>query len=102
MVVYSMRLRSTTCRYHGRNEMKNPKKDPIREDRIHNEAIVDAYGAEERAMGWYYHLENQLQFPFQARCITTNILSPLSKSENCRGPPHGTGNILLGRHARAH
>ena len=23
--------------------MKKPKKDPIREDRIHNEAIVDAY-----------------------------------------------------------
>ena len=61
--------------------MKNPKKDPIREDRIHNEAIVDAYGAEERAMGWYYYLENQLQFPFQARCITANIVWPLSKGE---------------------
>ena len=61
--------------------MKKPKKDPIREDRIHNEAIVDAYGAEERAMGWYYYLENQLQFHFQARCITTNIVSPLSKGE---------------------
>jgi len=61
--------------------MKKPRKDPIREDRIHNEAIVDAYGAEERAMGWYYYLENQLQFPFQARCIATNIVSPLSKGE---------------------
>ena len=61
--------------------MKKPRKDPIREDRIHHEAIVDAYGAEERAMGWYYHLENQLQFPFQARGITTNILSPLSRGE---------------------
>ena len=61
--------------------MKKPKKDPIREDRIHNEAIVDAYGAEERAMGWYYYLENQLQFPFQARCIVANIISPLSKGE---------------------
>jgi hypothetical protein len=61
--------------------MKKPKKDPIREDRIHNEAIVDAYGAEERAMGWYYYLENQLQFPFQARCIAANIVSPLSKRE---------------------
>jgi hypothetical protein len=28
--------------------------DRIREDRIHNEAIVDAYGPEERAIGWYY------------------------------------------------
>jgi hypothetical protein len=66
---------------HGGNEMKKPKKDPNREDRIHNEAIVDAYGAEERAMGWYYYLENQLHFPFQARCIAGNIFSPLSKGE---------------------
>jgi len=43
---------------------------------MQNEAIVDAYGAEERAMGWYYYLENQLQFPFQARCIAANIVSP--------------------------
>ena len=61
--------------------MKKPRKDPIREDRIHNEVLVDAYGAEERAMGWYYYLENQLQFPFQARCIAANIVSPLSKGE---------------------
>jgi hypothetical protein len=61
--------------------MKKPKKDPIREDRIHNEVIVDAYGPEERAMGWYYYLENQLQFPFQAGCIAANSVSPLSKGE---------------------
>jgi Calcium binding len=61
--------------------MKKLEKDPNREDLIHNEAIVDAYGAEERAMGWCYYLENQLQFPFQARCIATNVVSPLSKGE---------------------
>jgi Calcium binding len=61
--------------------MKKPKKDPIREDRILNEAIVDAYGAEERAMGWYYYLENQLRFPFEARCIVSKVVSPLSKGE---------------------
>ena len=61
--------------------MKKHKKDPIREDRIHNQAIVDAYGPEERAMGWYYYLENQLQFPFQARCIAATIVSPLSEGE---------------------
>jgi hypothetical protein len=82
MVVYSVRLRPTACRLHGGNEMKKPGKDPIREHRIHNEVIVDAYGAEERAMGWYYYLENQIQFPFQARCIAANIVSPLTKSEN--------------------
>jgi hypothetical protein len=61
--------------------MKKPKKDPIREARIHNDVIVDAYGPEEHAMGWYYYLEDQLQFPFQARCIAANIVSPLSKGE---------------------
>jgi hypothetical protein len=61
--------------------MKKCKKDPIREDRIHNEAIVDAYGAEERAIEWYYYLENQLRFPFEARCIVAKVFSPLSKGE---------------------
>jgi len=61
--------------------MKKPKKDPIREARIHNDVIVDAYGPEERAMGWYYYLEDRLQFPFQAGCIAANIVSPLSKGE---------------------
>jgi hypothetical protein len=46
------------------------KKDPIREARIHNEAIADAYGPEERALGWYYSLENQLRFPFEAKAGT--------------------------------
>ncbi len=44
--------------------MKRAKKDPVREDRIHNEAIVDAYGPEEQAMGWYYYLENKLRETF--------------------------------------
>jgi Calcium binding len=61
--------------------MKKPAKDPIREDRIHNEAIVDAYGPEEQAMGWYYYLENKIRFPFQAKCIATKVVSPLRKGE---------------------
>ena len=61
--------------------MKKPKKDPIREARIHNDVIVDAYGPAERAMGWYYYLADQLQFPCQARCIAANIVSSLSKGE---------------------
>ncbi len=64
--------------------MKKRKKDPFREDRIHNQAIVDAYGPEERAMGWYYYLENQLRFPFEARCIAAKIVSPLNKGQTVR------------------
>ena len=29
---------------------------PDREERIEMEIVVDAYGAEKRAMGWYYYL----------------------------------------------
>jgi hypothetical protein len=47
----------------GGETMKNRTRDPIREDRIHNEAIVDA-GPEEQAMSWYYYLENKISFPF--------------------------------------
>jgi hypothetical protein len=34
--------------------MSKPRKDRIREERIRNEAVVDAYGPEEQAMGWYF------------------------------------------------
>jgi len=41
--------------------MAKTKKNPTREDRIENEIVVDAYGAEERAMGWYYYLEDKIK-----------------------------------------
>jgi hypothetical protein len=40
--------------------MKTPKKDPVREDRIHNEAIADANGPEEQVMGWYHYCPAKL------------------------------------------
>jgi hypothetical protein len=60
--------------------MAKPKRDPIREERIHEEIIVDAYGAEEQAMGWYYYLEEKIHFPFQAKCIVSKVISPLQRS----------------------
>jgi hypothetical protein len=42
---------------------------------------VDAYGPEEQAMGWYYYLENKLRFPFQTRCVASNVVSPFKKGE---------------------
>lgn len=39
-------------------------------------AVVDAYGSEERAIGWYYYLENELSFPFRARCLRRKALRP--------------------------
>ena len=60
--------------------MKRLKRDPVREDRIHNEAIVDA-SPDEQALSWYYYLESKIRFPFQARCVTAKDVSPLRKGE---------------------
>ena len=53
------------------------KNDPERERRIEMEIIVDAYGECERALGWYCYLEEHLQFPFGATCISKRAISPL-------------------------
>ena len=42
------------------------EQDEVREQRITMEIVVDAYTAEEQALGWYYYLERTLQFPFMA------------------------------------
>src|SRR5258708_35782207 len=42
-------------------------KDEIREQRIAMEAVVDAYGSSERAMGWYYYLDGKMKVPFRKR-----------------------------------
>jgi hypothetical protein len=60
--------------------MKRSKRDPVREERIHNEAIVDA-SPDEQAMSWYCYLESKIGFPFQARCVAVNDVSPLRKGE---------------------
>ena len=61
--------------------MKRSVKDPIREERIETEAIVDAYGSEEKALGWYYHLAGKMRFPFQATCIVSTARSPLRRGD---------------------
>ena len=68
--------------------------DADREHRIEMEIIVDAYGADEQAIGWYYYLERQITFPFVARCIEisrgsllqlgeTATVTSLSPEEDC-------------------
>jgi hypothetical protein len=61
--------------------MAKTKKDPVRENRISDEVIVDAYGPEEQAMGWYCYLENNIRFPFRAKCTAAKTTSPLRKGE---------------------
>ena len=62
--------------------MAKVRRNHDRENRIHEEIIVDAYGPEEQAMGWYYYLEEKLRFPFQAQCIASVPTSPLQKGES--------------------
>jgi len=57
------------------------KRNAARERRILDEIIVDAYGPEEPAMGWYYYLERTLEFPFPARCRASRAISPLQEGE---------------------
>src|SRR5439155_689578 len=45
------------------------------------EIVADAHDAEEQAMGWYYHLEEHLRFPFRAKCIAQRAISPLRKGQ---------------------
>jgi hypothetical protein len=61
--------------------MPETKEDPKREHRITMEIIVDAYGPEEQATGWYYYLEEKLHFPFVAKCVKKRVISPLREGE---------------------
>ena len=61
--------------------MTRQAKDDAREERINMEIIVDAYGPEEQAMGWYNYLDDRLHFPFSARCIVRRTTSPLELGE---------------------
>ncbi|MDR0399676.1 MAG: calcium-binding protein [Treponema sp.] len=57
------------------------KENGLREDRIMNEIIVDAYDSEERMTGWRTYLDDALTFPFKAKCVKEIIISPLTKNE---------------------
>jgi Calcium binding len=56
---------------------EKPKRDEEREERIMMEIVVDAHDEEERSMGWYYYLEDKLNFPLLTRCINERATSPL-------------------------
>jgi hypothetical protein len=57
--------------------MSKTSRDAEREERITMEIVVDTNGPEERVMGWYYYLQDTLQFPFTATCILKRPISPL-------------------------
>jgi hypothetical protein len=86
----------TVC---DKKAVAKPKRDRLREERIHNEVIVDAYGPEEQALGWYYFLEDKLRFPFPARCISAKVVSPLRKGETVEVLRMAPERCVCRRHA---
>jgi hypothetical protein len=64
--------------------MNRQDEDEEREERIHMEIIVDAYGPEEQALGWYYYLADTMQFPFSARCVARRTISPLELGDKVK------------------
>ncbi len=59
--------------------MGKVERDAEREERIIMEIVVDAYSPEEQVMGWYYYLQDIMQFPFTATCISKRRISPLKE-----------------------
>ena len=57
--------------------MAHIREQPEREDRILFEIVVDAYGESERAMSWYYYLQEKIEFPFKTNCTSVRATSPL-------------------------
>ena len=55
--------------------------DEERDKRIRREILTDAYTADEQAISWCYHLEREMAFPFQARCVEERAISPLREGE---------------------
>jgi hypothetical protein len=64
--------------------MASSSRDEEREERITMEIVVDCYGPEEQVMGWYCYLDENLTFPFQARCIEEVESSPLEAGETVK------------------
>lgn len=62
-------------------ETKNKEINSEIENRIEMEIVVDAYNESERAMGWYYYLQDNLSVPFKAECSLLVCTSPLKLGE---------------------
>jgi hypothetical protein len=60
------------------------QRDEERDERIEMQIIVDAYTQDEQAMGWHTYLEETMDFPFEARCIEEQEVSPLKGGEMVR------------------
>jgi hypothetical protein len=58
-------------------------------------------GPEEQAMSWYYYLESKLTFPFNARCIRSQVDFSTAERRDRRSASPRQGRGMRKRHARA-
>ena len=72
--------------------LKRPNENKDRESRIIDEIVVDAYGEQERAMGWYYYAADKITFPFKVCWATKRAISTLI---NIGNHPPSSGYVLL-------
>lgn len=79
-----------------------PSEEIDREDRIHNEIIVDAYEEEEVASSWYYYLEDKLNFPFEAMVQTHLKHYPNNSTAHCASRIQVLGLASLERCSSRH
>ena len=77
--------------------MTRSERDEERDERIEMEIIVDTYSADEQAMGWHAYLDDTLDFPFEARCVTEREESPLEEGETVRVVGMSSGEATLRR-----
>jgi Calcium binding len=64
--------------------MAKHKIDQACEERIEIEIVVDCYNESERYSAWICYLEDKLEFPFRARCVTARKSSPLKSDTRGR------------------
>jgi hypothetical protein len=61
----------------GSDVAKKPQREPRREKRINDEILIECYDDHDVATAWFVYIEQQLQFPFTATCISKRVVSPL-------------------------
>ncbi len=68
---HDLKHRVAVWQDYALNLVRNRRRILCEKSGLQNEAIVDTYEPEEQALGWYYYRENQIKFPFMARCIAS-------------------------------
>jgi hypothetical protein len=73
--------KKTTTKPATKHDSRITKNDPVRENRIDMEIVVDAYDSYERLTGWVCSIEDTVNNNVRCRCYKTRSMSPLVVGE---------------------